>query len=216
MIAVGIYAKVAKENDVVDTLATDPALLLLTVGSLTFIITFFGCFGALRDGAILLKMVLKRTELLMKKAIVLYREDMDLENVIDFVQKKFLCCGVNYYSDWSQNAYFNCSVNNPSLEACGVPFSCCVRQQNETVFNSMCGYKSQGMEESLIKQRIYVNGCLNKIVLWGKQNLLLVGGISIGLLCLEICMISLAAAQLIQIQKKGEEKSKSQAKQEVD
>lgn len=24
----------------------------------------------------------------MKKAIVLYREDMDLENVIDFVQKK--------------------------------------------------------------------------------------------------------------------------------
>lgn len=91
MIAVGIYAKVAKENgtglpflsdelhfsmcyiygmllelslqkiscftDVVDTLATDPALLLITVGSLTFIITFLGCFGALRDGVILLKMV---------------------------------------------------------------------------------------------------------------------------------------------------------------
>lgn len=56
----------------------------------------------------------------------------------------------------------------------------------QTVFNSMCGYKTQGMEESLIKQRIYVNGCLNKIVLWGKQNLLLVGGISIGLLCLEV------------------------------
>lgn len=91
MVAVGIYAKVAKENgtelpflshdlpfstcymyagllglsleriscftDVVDTLATDPALLLLTVGSLTFIVTFLGCFGALRDGAVLLKMV---------------------------------------------------------------------------------------------------------------------------------------------------------------
>ncbi|MCJ8737866.1 hypothetical protein PDJAM_G00029020 [Pangasius djambal] len=232
MIAVGIYAKVAKENDVVDTLATDPALLLLTLGSLTFIITFLGCFGALRDSAILLKiflgilmvilflqiaaavlgflfsdLVLKRTELLMKKAIVLYREDMDLENVIDFVQKKFLCCGANYYSDWSQNAYFNCSVNNPSLEACGVPFSCCVRQQNETVFNSMCGYKTQGMEESLVKDRIYINGCLKKIVLWGKQNLLLVGGISVSLLCLEICMISLAGAQLNQIQKKEKKKA---------
>ncbi|KAK3533520.1 hypothetical protein QTP70_023338 [Hemibagrus guttatus] len=131
-------------------------------------------------------MVLGRTELLMNKAIVLYREDMDLENAIDFVQKKFLCCGVSYYSDWSQNEYFNCSVNNPSLEACGVPFSCCVRQQNETVFNSMCGYKTQGMEESFIKKRIYINGCLKKIVQWGKQNLLLVGGISIGLLCLEV------------------------------
>lgn len=91
MIAVGVYAKVAKENgtelpflsvlpvffltcyintvllelslqishftDVVDTLATDPALLLLTVGSFTFIITFLGCFGALRDVTILLKLV---------------------------------------------------------------------------------------------------------------------------------------------------------------
>ncbi|KAI5626674.1 hypothetical protein C0J50_13963, partial [Silurus asotus] len=231
MISVGIYAKVAKENDVVDTLTTDPALLLLTVGSLTFFITFLGCFGALRDSVVLLKMflgilmiilflqiaaavlgflfsdlVLRRTELLMKKAIVLYREDMDLENVIDFVQKKFLCCGVNYYSDWSQNMYFNCSVNNPSLEACGVPFSCCVRLQNETVFNTMCGYKTQGIEESLIKERIYIPGCLNKIVLWGKQNLLLVGGISISLLCLEICMISLAAVQLHQIQEKEKKK----------
>ncbi|KAK2869037.1 hypothetical protein Q7C36_000908 [Tachysurus vachellii] len=231
MIAVGIYAKVAKENDVVDTLATDPALLLISVGSLTFIITFFGCFGALRDSAILLKMflgiltvililqitaavlgflfsdmVLERTELFMKKATVLYREDMDLENAIDFVQKKFLCCGVNYYSDWSQNAYFNCSVNNPSLEACGVPFSCCVRQRNETVFNSMCGYKTQGTDESYIKERIYINGCLKIIVQWGKQNLLLVGGISVGLLCLEICMISLAAVQLRQIEEEEKEK----------
>ncbi|KAF5909988.1 tetraspanin-33-like [Clarias magur] len=125
--------------DVVDTLATDPALLLLTLGSLTFIITFLGCFGALRDIATLLKM---------------------------------------------------------------------------TVFNSMCGYKSQGMEESFIKKRIYSSGCLNKIVLWGKQNLLLVGGISIGLLCLEICMITLAAAQLSHIQK-NEKKENYRPKQEV-
>uniref|UniRef100_A0A4W4HJ65 Tetraspanin n=1 Tax=Electrophorus electricus TaxID=8005 RepID=A0A4W4HJ65_ELEEL len=226
LISVGIYAKVAKENDVVDTLTTDPALLLLAVGSLMFLITFLGCFGALRDGSVLLKMFLgillvvfllqitaavlgflfsdmvhTRTELLMKKAIALYREDMDLENVIDFVQKKFLCCGVDYYTDWSQNAYFNCSDNNPSLEACGVPFSCCVRQLHETVFNSMCGYESQRKEESSIRKHIHTHGCLAKIVLWGEQNLSLVGGISISSLCLEICMISLAAAQIGQIQK---------------
>ena len=32
--------------------------------------------------------VLERTEKLMRKAIIRYREDLDLENVIDFVQKK--------------------------------------------------------------------------------------------------------------------------------
>ncbi|XP_076880887.1 tetraspanin-33 [Brachyhypopomus gauderio] len=234
LICVGVYAKVAKENDVVDTLTTDPALLVLTVGSLMFVITFLGCFGALRDGSVLLKtflgillvifllqitaavlgflfsdMVLERTELFMKKAVVLYREDMDLENVIDFVQKKFLCCGVDYYTDWSQNAYFNCSENNPSLEACGVPFSCCVRQLNETVFNSMCGYESQRKEESSIKKQIYTHGCLDKIVLWGEQNLLLLGGFSTSLLCLEICMITLAAAQIGQIQTVQEKMKKA-------
>lgn len=56
----------------------------------------------------------------------------------------------------------------------------------QTVFNSMCGYETLGIEESLIKGRIYINGCLNKIVLWGKQNLMLVGGISISLLFIEV------------------------------
>lgn len=32
--------------------------------------------------------VMERTELLMMKAVVRYREDQDLENAIDFIQKK--------------------------------------------------------------------------------------------------------------------------------
>lgn len=32
--------------------------------------------------------VMERTDKLMMKAIVRYREDLDLENVIDFIQKK--------------------------------------------------------------------------------------------------------------------------------
>ncbi|XP_030640017.1 tetraspanin-33 [Chanos chanos] len=230
LIAVGTYAKVAKERDVVDTLTVDPALLLISVGSLMFMITFFGCFGALRNGIVLLKMflgillvilflqitaavigfifsktVLQRTELLMLKAIMRYREDMDLENLIDFVQKKFRCCGVESYTDWSKNAYFNCSEDNPSLEACGVPFSCCIREAGESVFNTMCGYETQTMEEKTAEGSIHTVGCLGKIVGWAKQNVLLVGGLAVGLLCLEICMISLAAALLRQIKNTNQE-----------
>lgn len=43
--------------DVVDTLTVDPALLLIVVGSVMFLITFLGCFGALRNTICLLKMV---------------------------------------------------------------------------------------------------------------------------------------------------------------
>ncbi|XP_049444240.1 tetraspanin-33 [Epinephelus fuscoguttatus] len=224
--AVGIYAKIAKEKDVVDTLTLDPALLLIIVGSVMFLITFLGCFGALRNAICLLKtflgilvavlllqvaagvvgylftdMVMERTEMLMMKAIVRYREDHDLENAIDFIQKKFQCCGVESYTDWSHNAYFECSDTNPSLEVCGVPFSCCVRLQNQTVLNTMCGYGMQQLKEGPAAQDIFTIGCLEKIVSWAKNNLLLVAGLTAGLLLLEICMICLAAAQISRIKK---------------
>ncbi|KAI3369164.1 hypothetical protein L3Q82_026120, partial [Scortum barcoo] len=250
--AVGIYAKIAKENgkfaqtcfsfylllrvmvrihlcvflDVVDTLTVDPALLLIIVGSVMFLITFLGCFGALRNGICLLKMflgiltavlllqiaagvvgylftdmVMERTERLMMKAIVQYREDQDLENAIDFIQKKFQCCGVESYTDWSKNIYFQCLDTNPSLEACGVPFSCCVHLQNQTVLNTMCGYGMQQLEKRLASQDIFTIGCLEKIVWWAKNNLLLVAGLTASLLLLEVGMIGLAAAQISRIKK---------------
>ncbi|XP_053287440.1 tetraspanin-33 [Pleuronectes platessa] len=226
LIAVGIYAKIAKEKDVVDTLTADPALLLIIVGSVTFLITFLGCCGSLRNATCLLKtflgilvvilllqiaagvvgysftdMVMERTERLMMKAIVRYREDHDLENAIDFIQKKFQCCGVEGYADWSRNVYFECSDSNPSLEACGVPFSCCILLQNQTILNTMCGYEKQKEEEPVAAQEVFTIGCLEKIVWWTKKNLLLVAGLTAGLLLLEVCMIGLAAAQTSWIKK---------------
>ena len=38
--------------------------------------------------------------------------------------------------DWSKNEYFNCTTNpedNPSVERCGVPFSCCLTQSAQNV-----------------------------------------------------------------------------------
>ncbi|XP_061593478.1 tetraspanin-33 [Cololabis saira] len=232
LIAVGIYAKIAKEKDVVDTVTFDPALLLMVIGSVMFLITFLGCFGALRNATCLLKaflgilaaifllqiaagvvgyiftdMVMERTEKLMMKAIIRYREDRDLENAIDFVQKKFQCCGIESYQDWSHNVYFDCSDTNPSLEACGVPFSCCIHLQNQTVLNTMCGFGMHVMDKTSASLHIFTTGCLEKIVWWAKNNLLLVAGLTAGLLLLEVCMMSLAAAQISRIKKVERQKT---------
>ncbi|XP_022614791.1 tetraspanin-33-like [Seriola dumerili] len=234
LIAVGVYAKIAKEKDVVDTLTVDPALLLIVVGSVMFLITFLGCFGALRNATCLLKlflgilvvvlllqiaagvvgylftdMVMERTERLMMKAIVRYREDQDLENAIDFIQKKFQCCGVESYKDWSHNVYFECTDTNPSLEFCGVPFSCCIHLQNQTVLNTMCGYGMQQLQQHTAAQGIFTIGCLEKIVWWAKNNLLLVAGLTGGLLLLEVFMIGLAATQISRIKKVQQQKKEN-------
>lgn len=79
-----------------------------------------------------------------------YRDDIDLQNLIDFTQEyvsgrrraasglagtrplslsppQWECCGAFGADDWNLNIYFNCTDGNPSREKCGVPFSCCTK-----------------------------------------------------------------------------------------
>lgn len=44
--------------------------------------------GSQHSHLIFIVQVMDRTERLMMKAVVCYREDQDLENAIDFIQKK--------------------------------------------------------------------------------------------------------------------------------
>ena len=50
-----------------------------------------------------------------------------------YLSFQFKCCGVSNsdygYRDWQENMYFNCSDQNPSVERCGVPHSCCKFKQ---------------------------------------------------------------------------------------
>uniref|UniRef100_A0A3B5LCI7 Tetraspanin-33 n=1 Tax=Xiphophorus couchianus TaxID=32473 RepID=A0A3B5LCI7_9TELE len=150
IVGIGVYAKVQKATTVRDTFLIDPAVILIVVGVVMFFITFCGCIGALRENIRLLKTFSFTLTLVfliqlviavlgffhsgqtrdalgkfVKKAIVHYRDDLDLQNLMDYIQKEFKCCGWNNYTDWSWNLYFNCSEENPSSERCAVPYSCC-------------------------------------------------------------------------------------------
>uniref|UniRef100_A0A673L8K6 Zgc:113223 n=1 Tax=Sinocyclocheilus rhinocerous TaxID=307959 RepID=A0A673L8K6_9TELE len=150
LIAVGIYAKVAKESDVVDTPMADPAL-----SHVHHYVFFFACFGAL------------------------------------------LC--VNDRPMHAMAEVKDYTVDLPIIFLYPSP--------SPTVFNSMCGYETQKMK-SVVSRLFYTTGCLDEIVWWGTQNLLLVGGMTFALLCIEICMMSLASVQLCQIRSVQQKKRK--------
>ncbi|KAF1536558.1 Tetraspanin-33, partial [Eudyptes schlegeli] len=207
MVAVGVYARLLKHAEAaMACLAVDPTILLVVVGVLTFVITFCGCVGSLRENICLLQTfsicltVIFLLQLaagvlgfvfsdkargkvseIINGAIVHYRDDLDLQNIIDFGQKEFSCCGGVSYKDWSQNMYFNCTAANPSRERCSVPFSCCLRDAAEVVINTMCGQGMQAMSYLEASAFIHTNGCIDKLVNWIHSNLFLLGGIALGL-----------------------------------
>ncbi|XP_032087858.1 tetraspanin-14 isoform X1 [Thamnophis elegans] len=141
----------------------DPVFLILFVGGVMFILGFAGCVGALRENICLLKFfcgtivvifilelalavlaflfqdwVKDRVETFFKNNIKAYRDDIDLQNLIDSLQKMNQCCGAQSPNDWNLNIYFNCSSASKSRERCGVPFSCCIPDPAVSYFLSPC------------------------------------------------------------------------------
>ncbi|XP_078799622.1 tetraspanin-5 isoform X6 [Oryzias latipes] len=121
-----------------------------------------------------------------------YRDDIDLQNLIDFTQEYWECCGAFGADDWNLNIYFNCTDSNPSREKCGVPFSCCTKDPAEDVINTQCGYDIRAKTDSEQRTFIYIKGCVPQFEKWLQDNLTVVAGIFIGIALLQIFGICLA------------------------
>ncbi|KAF7254578.1 Tetraspanin-33 [Varanus komodoensis] len=226
MVAVGVYARLIKHAEAaMACLAMDPAILLVVVGTLMFLITFCGCVGSLRENICLLQSfsvcltvvfllqltagvlgfvfsdkARSKVSEVVNRAIVHYRDDLDLQNLIDFGQKEFSCCGGISYKDWSQNMYFNCTAHNPSRERCSVPYSCCLRADEPSVVaNTMCGQGMQALPYLEAGEFIHTNGCVDRLVHWIHSNLFLLGGVALGLAIPQLVGILLSQLLVSQI-----------------
>ncbi|RXM99705.1 Tetraspanin-5 [Acipenser ruthenus] len=115
-----------------------------------------------------------------------YRDDIDLQNLIDFTQEYWECCGAFGADDWNLNIYFNCTDSNASRERCGVPFSCCTKDPAEDVINTQCGYDVRAKVESEQQNFIYIKGCVPQFEKWLQDNLTVVAGIFIGVALLQV------------------------------
>ncbi|KHN71830.1 Tetraspanin-17, partial [Toxocara canis] len=85
--------------------------------------------------------------------VIMYRDDPDLQALIDWVQIYFKCCGMRSPHDWDMNIYFNKSSQQfSSPEAGGVPYSCCkqLRGADGGPINYFCGHGARLMKEVCI------------------------------------------------------------------
>lgn len=206
---------------------TDLSGVMVALGSIIFVVSFAGCVGALRENLCLLKLYFwsltiflvaellfaiaciifpwKSREIiesvLSKRLIEDYRESQNTQNFVDFLQREFECCGITTdgYHDWNANEYFNCSTTSPSVEKCGVPASCCIRQKNMTHLNSMCGYGMQEKKRHEVSEIINTNGCVTSIIQFLESNLYWAAGVIFGITLFQMYVTHQARSLMDQI-----------------
>uniref|UniRef100_A0A8D2ARZ9 Tetraspanin n=1 Tax=Sciurus vulgaris TaxID=55149 RepID=A0A8D2ARZ9_SCIVU len=203
----------------------DPVVLVLMVGVVMFTLGFAGCVGALRENICLLKFfcgaivlifflelavavlaflfqdwVRDRFREFFESNIRSYRDDIDLQNLIDSLQKANQCCGAYGPEDWDLNVYFNCSGASYSREKCGVPFSCCVPDPAQKVVNTQCGYDVRIQLKSKWDEFIFTKGCIQALEGWLPRNIYIVAGVFIAISLLQIFGIFLARTLISDIE----------------
>ncbi|XP_062913142.1 tetraspanin-15-like isoform X3 [Mobula hypostoma] len=206
IMCVGIYAEVERQqNKTMEGFFVAPAVILVLLGVSIFALSFIGMVGALRDNRLLLKIVLLVFKANVREGIRHYYEDLDFKNILDRIQTKFSCCGGDEYTDWKVNLYHDCDAPGPM--ACGVPYTCCIQEEEDEVVNTQCGYLMLKQEHFEVDKVIHVRGCIDAINLWFEDNVIITVGILAAIILPQMLGIFLSCLYLIKL---------SQYKDEVD
>lgn len=174
-------------------------ILLVVVGCLIFIVTFFGCCGAIKEhycmtmtfscllalifllefGAGIAAYMLrtdvdKIVEDNMEKGLVNYgnAEYEGVTRTWDIVQHELKCCGAQEYMDWKNTTY--------GQNGDAVPDSCCITDADE------CGKGIITASSQEVTQRIYTNGCKDGFEKLIEENVAYIGSIGIGIALIQV------------------------------
>ncbi|XP_053575354.1 tetraspanin-15-like [Bombina bombina] len=195
ILGIGIYAENERQkNRTLEGIFLAPAVILLLLGILMFVVSFIGMVGSLRDNlplvktffwvllvVFLIQILLLIIELVCENQIIKfahanilvgirqYYDDLDFKNIMDYVQEKFSCCGGDEFTDWKVNQYHSCNTTGPL--SCGVPYTCCVTGKNAGgVKNTLCGYQTLDKERLEVLHLIHVRGCIHAMGMWFTDN----------------------------------------------
>nr|APM87502.1 CD63 [Haliotis discus discus] len=195
LIGVGAYVQ-TQLTDVASIFGSEyngPGILLIFVGVIIFLIAAFGCLGACREnhccimtfaGLLVVIFILEigggiagfvLRDQIESTAVKKMEEAQGKFNKTDvkegwkFIQQSFKCCGADNYTSWEQ------FLPQP-------PESCC-----KSIGSIECKDRSYNKTDG-----IYTKSCTKGIIDWLKSNVILLGGIGIGLAFVQVFGICLA------------------------
>lgn len=194
-IGVGMHSVYHSYEHFLDNKFLSVPSLLIAIGAIIFFIAFFGCCGAARENYC---MIVTFTSLLvivfilelaggisgyvlrarassiiegkMMETMKEYKNNTDIMQIWDNLQRDFDCCGVKNASDWSDilNQSSNTTVKN-------LPVSCCDVQMG-TVGMVNC---------TLTSNTLHSKGCYKSFLSFISAHAMQLGGVGIGIACVQ-------------------------------
>ncbi|XP_017882575.1 23 kDa integral membrane protein-like [Ceratina calcarata] len=183
-LGVMVHLKIAEVQHQLDTSLQFPAITLIVIGSIVFVVSFFGCCGAIREShcmtitfasfllfillvqvavAVFAFMAVKNNgnvETKYRDVFNHYRDSEESSKIVDLIQSSLHCCGLESPRDFNFN----------------IPGSCCGKQGNETCPSDEIAQK--GCTDA-IKEAIHLAGTV-------------LGGVAIGVAGVELIGIIFA------------------------
>jgi len=174
--------------------------IIIGCGVFVILVGFLGCWAAVKEhgwalkiymfvlivlfiaeiiGAITGYILRKKMDSGLKKGITNgvdnYYSNVDLKDAMDQIQTKLHCCGATSYKDYFQNK----TTGNSTVEIESVPKSCCIKD------DSTCKYANlKDIPED--KMGINTKGCYDTLLHQAQKNILIVGGVAVGIAVFQI------------------------------
>jgi len=201
-----VQTKLSSYFDFFGGSVTALAVLLIVVGSIIFLIGFFGCCGAYKENycmtmtfAFLLGIIFileiaagiaayvmrdQVGDLIEEKMIASMSEygqagEESITTTWNVMQEDMKCCGSRNYTEWEDTNYGQ------------IPQYCCVEDETDP----------ECVDDT---SNIYVDGCLNSLITYVEDNIITIGGIGIGLAFIQIIGIIIACCLAQSIRKEYE------------
>ncbi|KAI1231623.1 hypothetical protein IHE44_0007700 [Lamprotornis superbus] len=166
VLGVGIYAEIERQKyKTLESAFLAPAIILIVLGIVMFLVSFVGVLASLRDNLCLLQafMYILGICLLIELTggvVALIFRNQTIKFLNDNIRR-----GIeNYYDDLDFKNIMD-SV-----------------QKQTDIINTMCGYKTIDQERLSVQDVIYVRGCTNAVLIWFLDNYTIMAGVLLGIL----------------------------------
>ncbi|GIY64074.1 tetraspanin-11 [Caerostris darwini] len=188
--------------------------ILIATGVIVTIISFLGCFGAIKEikcmlltffiilfmifiimlvggilGYVFRNEVEKQMETEMITSVPLYKNETAVTDAWDAVQEYFKCCGIVVDSDPGYAIWRKKNKEFQKDPGPKVPVSCCKRRDQSSL--NTCQANPAG--------NAYEDGCSEQLEEFVKNHALILGGIGIGISCVLIVGMMLSCALFLMI-----------------